>query len=294
MQPFRALTDEEGKHARRFMNAMATQLSNSFHLEQSEGSIQPDALLSLLGGSSPAYVAKRVVSRTECDQIWQNFQRVSAQRRKDNVPGIHIGAFHYGKTTDEYFEEVEENGPGTSELLSGTSDPISAIHEALGSALKQRTFAYRPASSLGRSAGRFIARSWTDGGEYALAPHEDRSQLQHPAQRGFEIQQVANKTVVGVNLCIRSSDKHGALLVWNKRPDEEERIKLGVQYLGYPYPPSFVKDQECLRILPEPGDIYCVNGTLLHAVEKQKTNETRLSLSFIIGFIDDATVVYWT
>jgi hypothetical protein len=105
---------------------------------------------------------------------------------------------------------------------------------------------------------------------------------------------VANKTVVGVNLCIRSNDQHGALLVWNTRPDEEERLSLGVQHLGYPYPSSFVKDQQYLRILPEPGDIYCVNGTLLHAVEKQKTGETRLSLSFIIGFIDDATVVYWT
>ena len=104
----------------------------------------------------------------------------------------------------------------------------------------------------------------------------------------------ANKTVVGVNLCIRSNPQQGALLVWNKRPDEEERLRLGVEHLGYPYPSSFVKDHEYLRILPEPGDIYCVNGTLLHAVEKQQTGETRLSLSFIIGFIDDATVVYWT
>jgi len=274
---------------------MSTHLcSNSFRLEQSEGSIKTDPLLAILRGSSPAYLVKHVVSKTECDQIWQNFQRLSAQRRHDHVPGIHIGGFHYGKTTDEYFVEVEENRPGTTELLMGTSDPISAIHEALGSALKQQTYAYRPASSLGREAGRFIARSWTDAGEYALAPHEDRSQLQHPAQRGFEIQQVANKTVVGVNLCIRSNDQRGALLVWNTRPDEEERLSLGVQHLGYPYPSSFVKDQECLRILPEPGDIYCVNGTLLHAVEKQNTGETRLSLSFIIGFIDDATVVYWT
>lgn len=277
------------------MNAMATHLvSNSFRLEQSEGSIKSDPLLAILSGSSPAYLVKHVVSKTECDQIWQNFQRLSAQRRHDNVPGIHIGGFHYGKTTDEYFVEVEENRPGTTELLSGTSDPISAIHDALKSALEQGTFAYRPASSLGRMAGRFIARSWTDAGEYALAPHEDRSQLNHPAQRGFEIQQVAHKTVVGVNLCIRSNDQQGALLVWNIRPDEEEKLSLGVEHLGYPYPPSFVKDQECLRILPEPGDVYCVNGTLLHAVEKQKTGETRLSLSFIIGFIDDATVVSWT
>lgn len=277
------------------MNAMSTCLvSNSFRLEQSEGSIESNPLLSILSGSSPAYLVKRVVSKTECDQIWQNFQRLSAQRRHDNVPGIHIGGFHYGKTTDEYFEEVEANLPGTTELVSGTSDPISAVHEALGSALKQWGFSYRPASSRGRLAGRCIARSWTDGGEYALAPHEDRSQLQHPAQRGFEIQQVANKTVVGVNLCIRSNPQQGALLVWNKRPDEEERRRFGVEHLGYPYPSSFVKDQEYLRILPEPGDIYCVNGTLLHAVEKQKTGDTRLSLSFIIGFIDDATVVHWT
>jgi len=275
---------------------MATQLvvNNSFRLEQSEGSIKADALLAILRGSSAAYVAKRVVSKTDCDQIWQNFQRISAQRRHDNVPGIHIGAFHYGKSTDEYFVEVEENRLGINELLKGTSDPMSAIHEALRSALAQGTFTYRPASSLGRLAGRFIARSWTDGGEYALAPHEDRSQLQHPAQHGFEIQQVAHKTVVGVNLCIRSDDQHGALLVWNKRPNDEEKLRFGVQHLGYPYPPSFVKDHECLRILPEPGDIYCVNGTLLHAVEKQKASQTRLSLSFIIGFIDDATVVQWT
>jgi hypothetical protein len=274
---------------------MATQLvSNSFLLEQSEGSIEADPLLTILSGSSPAYLAKHVVSRTECDQIWQNFQRLSAQRRHDNVPGIHIGGFHYGKTTDEYLAEVEENIPSTTELVSGTSDPISAIHEALGSALEERTFAYRPASSNGRLAGRVIARSWTDGGEYALAPHEDRSQLQHPAQRGFEIQQVWYHTVVGVNLCIRSNDQSGALLVWNKRPDEEERLRLGVEHLGYPYPPSFVEGHEYLRILPEPGDIYCVNGTLLHAVEKQPTNQTRLSLSFIIGFIDDATVIHWT
>src|ERR1044072_642181 len=192
---------------------MATQLvSNSFRLEQSEGSIKSDCLLAILRGTSAAYVAKRVVSKNECDQIWRNFQRVSAQRRQDNVPGIHIGAFQYGKSTDEYFLEVEENRPGIAELLTGTSDPMSAIHESLGSALEQWAVTYRPASSLGRVAGRFIARSWTDGGEYALAPHEDRSQLQHPAQRGFEIQQVANKTVVGVNLCIRPDDQHGGFL----------------------------------------------------------------------------------
>ena len=68
------------------MNAMATCLvSNSFRLEQSEGSIESDPLLAILSGSSPAYLVKHVVSKTECDQIWQNFQRLSAQRRHDDT-----------------------------------------------------------------------------------------------------------------------------------------------------------------------------------------------------------------
>jgi hypothetical protein len=268
--------------------------TGSFTLQQSVGSIDSLRLVTLLKGEAPAYIVTRMIPLDQCEKIWENFQFLTGTSRRDGVPGIHVGAFHYGKTTAEYLKDVAATRREALQLIAGTDDPIAVLHQSMASALSSHGLTYRSASSFGQNAGRFVARSWTDRGEYALAPHEDLAQLQHPAQRDFEIQAVAKQTVVGVNLCIRSSNVGGDLFVWNVKPDNQDRASLGIEHTGYPYPRRFVENKDFIRVSPSQGDLYFVNGCLLHAVEQQQSGSARMTLSFICGLINDTTVVYWT
>lgn len=276
---------------------MADNLNERFILRQSSRFLDPVYLEAILKGNAAAYLIKGMIPDADCARIADNFDQVAQAKRDDKVPGICIGAFHYGKTTDQYFNEVAASAEKSARLLVNSTDPVATIHREFSSAFSLRNFFYRPAASFGRHSARFVARAWTDTGEYALAPHEDVAQLHHPAQRGFEIQAVARHTVVGINLCIRSNETGGALIVWDVRPDDQDRLRFGVQHTGYPYPADFVGSSEQIRLYPRAGDVYCVNGNLLHAVEqrRERTSITlRLNLSFICGFIDSDTIVYWT
>jgi len=267
--------------------------SDYFQIRESNHSAELESLLALLEGRASAYHIREMIPRHMCESVSQSFASLHGSERADDVPGLHVGAFHYGKQTKEYFDEVATSYPLMSRLTSA-GDPIAIVHDSFAAILAEAGISYRPANWAGQAAGRFVARSWTGSGAFALAPHEDAAQLRNPQQTDFEIQAVADHTVIGVNLCIRPSTYGGGLLVWDVSPDNQDRTALGLEYTGYPYPLTFVDSAKCLTLRASAGDLYCVNGNLLHAVEQQSGPNSRLTLSFICGFIDQRTVVYWT
>lgn len=149
----------------------------------------------------------------------------------------------------------------------------------------------RVAEMNGQKACPALIRSWDAEGAFALYPHEDMSQCRDPRQTGFEIQRVTEHNVCAVNMCLANGEG-GRLVIWNVRPDEATRERLGVKYTGFPYPSSGLTEFKELRLDVRAGDIYVFNGAYVHAVEV--SFGVRANLSFFIGILDEKTVVTWT
>jgi hypothetical protein len=84
----------------------------------------------------------------------------------------------------------------------------------------------------------------------------------------------------------------GRLVIWNVRPDEKTRERLGVTHTRFSYPPSGLAGFKQLRLSVGQGDKYVFNGAYVHAVEASRG--VRANLSFFIGQLDQKTVVTWT
>ena len=84
----------------------------------------------------------------------------------------------------------------------------------------------------------------------------------------------------------------GRLVVWNVRPDEATKERLGITHTGFSYPPSELVGFSEIRLDVRPGDIYVFNGAYVHAVEANQA--MRANVSFFIGMLDERTVVTWT
>ncbi|MFC7394087.1 hypothetical protein [Scopulibacillus cellulosilyticus] len=85
-------------------------------------------------------------------------------------------------------------------------------------------------------------------------------------------------------VCIQECDFGGELMhyrkVW-KPEDEQYKIPRG---LGYNH--KVVEDVECWKFKPETGDVYLINPTNYHSIEKVGGTERR-TLGFFIGFYED-------
>jgi hypothetical protein len=137
-------------------------------------------------------------------------------------------------------------------------------------------------------------RSWTDSGEFALEPHEDAAQMRTQKQFDFEIKNIPNFTPVAINLCVENG-KGGNLILWNFEPDNITRQNLDLLETGYPYPTDVLEPYQKTTIPIKQVDFYFFNGANIHAVSRQATDkEQRSTISFLMGFIDSKTVIYWT
>jgi hypothetical protein len=221
--------------------------------------------------------------------------RASPERkaRGADAPGYYLGAYHYHKTTDQYLTEAGASRAALATVLDTPDDPLDLFHRGLTEALGADGVQFRVAAHDGREASRAIIRSWHGQSEYALAPHEDIGQCTEPRQSDFEIQRVTGHQVVAMNMCL-DNGLGGRLAVWNIRPDEATRRRLGLHHTGSPYPLDALEGFDSIWLDVRPGDIYVFNGAHVHAVEPETGDESRLTLSAILGFIDDETVVSWT
>lgn len=256
-------------------------------------SVKPHALMQLLKGKRLGYIFKKAVSPRSLQIIRDNFWSSSKlTSRQDEVPAFYIGNYHYHKPLAQYLSDAKKSQNSLSTLFNGTENIVEAFLFTLADYIKPKDITLRVAQHQGQKASPYIMRAFCNKGEDILKPHDDEAQCLDPQQHGFEIQKVINFEIIAVNICLEN-DAGGNLQYWNFRPTKEIRQSLGIENTGYPYPKSVLNDYEKLELAVNPGDIYCFNGSYVHGVKKGDGNTKRSTLSFLMGFIDENTVIYW-
>lgn len=252
-------------------------------------------VMDVLRGRQLGAVFRGVVPTPTLKALIANFTASPGRRtRGADAPGEYLGAYHYNKTIEEYLDQSDAVRADLDAALDVPAEPLRLLRRQLGEAFARSGIRFRPACHGGREACLGIFRSWRGQGGFTLVPHEDRGQCESPKQAGFEIQRVAAHTIVGLNVCL-DNGRGGGLIVWNLRPDEATRARLGVRYSGSPYAPESLAGVDQLLLEVRPGDIYLLNSSHVHAVEAMRAADaTRVTLSMLLGFADDETVLSWT
>lgn len=257
--------------------------------------VSPSRVVDVLCGRRLGTVFRGVVPTATREALIANFLTSPGRRtRGADAPGEYLGAYHYNKTIDAYLDQTDAVAVELRAALDTPGDPLSDLFRRLGEELALSGIEFRPARHEGRVACPGIFRSWLGRREFALDPHEDRGQCEDPKQIGFEIQQVTAHQIVGLNICL-DNGSDGQLTVWNLRPDEATRDRFGVRYTGSPYAPEWLSGVDQVRLDVRPGDIYLFNAGHVHAVESARDPDAqRVTLSGMLGFADDKTVISWT
>ncbi|MFM9368726.1 hypothetical protein [Streptomyces sp. Da 82-17] len=262
---------------------------------QEYGTFRADAVVDVLRGDLLGVVFRQAVSAEVCATLAERFRSSPALRvRGSDAPGHYLGAYHYHKTTEGYLDESAAARAALTRVLDLPDDPLARIRAQLGRVLAEDGVTFRTARHAGREAGLALIRSWHGRGAFALAPHEDRAQCREPRQADFEIQRIADRPVGAMNLCLENGTG-GRLRVWDLEPDDALRDRLGLTYTGSPYPMAELDGVESCTLDVGPGDVYFFNGAHVHAVEPERDPAARrTTLSGLLGFIDERTVVSWT
>lgn len=260
-----------------------------------QGRLNAETVFNVLSGKLAGCIFRNIIPNEVCKKISNNFWNNSAlKQRDDEVPAFYVGSYHYEKKLEEYLTECADTGERIFDLFRGTENIFNQFIALLGSFLKENNITLRQAKHNGKKAGTFLMRSWCNSGSYVLKPHEDLSQCCNPDQKKFEIQETVNHEIVAVNICLENGEK-GNLHYWNIQPDLMSRKKLGLEITGYPYPEPLLEQYKKLIIPIKSGDVYCFNGKNIHAVDELRGNDSKRStISFLMGFKDKNTVIYWT
>jgi hypothetical protein len=270
----------------------------SFIVRDTSGFPSPSQLLDVVDGRIAAIHMRDAISSVQQRALILHFQNSPGTRpRTDGVPGRALGAYHYGKTYDEYAAGIDASEGFVDEFLLAGGDPVRSVLNSMQAALHARNITVRPAMWHSRHAARARALSWTGEGRFLLDPHEDISQLTEPAQEGFEVQRAFGRKVIAVNIYPNVPRGGGTLKVWNVIPDHDTRVKFGALHTGYPYPAESLTDSQSLEFAPASGSIVLMNGCLIHAVtgysEGTSPHAPRLLINFFMGDIDEHTMVHW-
>ena len=84
-------------------------------------------------------------------------------------------------------------------------------------------------------------------------------------------------------ICIQECDQGGHLRHYQKQwhPDDEKyKIENGIGYDS-----QVVQGKPCFTFQPQTGDVYLINPTNYHEVDRV-AGKTRITLGFFIGFFD--------
>ncbi|ODN43291.1 2OG-Fe(II)-dependent halogenase WelO5 family protein [Piscirickettsia litoralis] len=253
-------------------------------------------ILQVLKGEKIAAIFKNIVDINSISSILDRFKNnPNTVKRGDIVPAYMLGAFHYGKELDSYFNEVVNYKDSISNVFLDSEHFFEKIIADVSSCLKKQGISLRPARYRGISSNPCVIRScWSDSQGNIILAHEDAAQLYEPAQQGFEIQKCRNYPVLGVNICLQD-DTESVLRIWDYRPSEKDRAELGLENKGYPYPFDVLKAYDCIEQEIRAGDLYFFDARNVHAVtSSQGQSGYRTTLSCFMSFVDDTTVIYWT
>ncbi|MBC3214349.1 hypothetical protein KGP17_17250 [Serratia sp. JSRIV001] len=249
----------------------------------------------VLSGQLAAYRVRQFLSVEERTQIVKNFWCSKARTPRygegeGGIEGYFVGASHIEKTTQEYLDQVAFFKKPVDAIYEGSVDPLARVREGF----RKESMNVRAAIHDGRPAGDAKAVYWNNTGDYLLLPHDDLAQLSDPSQHGFEIQGVEH--VMAMNFYADMPSEGGQLKVWNIAPDNDSRIKLGLEYSGFPYPVELLHEHAHLTIDLEAGDLVLLNGNLVHAVLGGSgiSARQRLLITCFMGQLPTGEVVWWT
>ena len=270
-----------------------------FRVHKTDTSLNVASVFEVLKGNLAAYRIRGFVPPDACCRIANNFWNSREKMARpgegeEGVEGYFIGASHYGKSTQQYLEEVRHCAGAVESLYAGTMNPGGVFRGALASQ-KGQTVNIRPAGSNGLCAGDVKAVHWTGSGTFLLEPHDDLAQLSSPEQKDFEIQRAVR--VMAVNIYVEVPENSGQVQLWNVEPDAETRADLGLTHVGYPYPADLLTDYPSIVIPVETGDLLVFNGNLVHGVLRGNTTslKKRLLLTFFMTLIhDNNELIWWT
>jgi hypothetical protein len=251
----------------------------------------PDRVLDVLQGRQLGVIFRGVIAPSVREEMTARFWNSAALTRRTGEPSFHVGTYHWNRPIDTYLAETGKVTEHVMELLDVDDSPWHWFRARMNARLAADNARLRLAEMDGEEACPALVRAWNKEGEFALEPHEDEAQCRDPRQAGFEVQRVLDYEVCATNMCIEHQGG-GRLVMWNLRPDDESRRRFGIEHSGFSYPPATLRGHERLAVDIRPGDVYVFNGRHVHAVDATLGNRT--AVSFLLGFIDDRTVVTWT
>jgi hypothetical protein len=252
--------------------------------------------------SVPVYVVRNYIDKHNCKKLKNKFYEIidkthGGNRSSDDFVQVYqIGATQFHKESKEFFNECIQTKESVNDLLNSVYDYENLsdfmLETSFREYLLQKKIHFGPAYNRGNYCNLFTARLWRDNKEkkFALNAHDDLAQLNLAKRDHFEISTVKN--VIACNLCVENKEDAN-LLLWNISPDETSKKALDIEFTGYPYPFSSIKDIECLYVKTQPGDLYFINANYIHAVEK-KQKDKRITLGRFIGSSSESRVIYWT
>ncbi|WP_441247694.1 hypothetical protein [Kitasatospora sp. McL0602] len=261
-----------------------------FRLEE-RAEFAPELVVDVLHGRRLGVIFRDVIPEAARKESVARFWASPARRHREGEPSHYVGSYHWNKSTETYLGETAEVVAHVRGVLDVPDSPWRSFRSQLAEELARQDAVIRIAEHQGAQACPALIRAWDKAGRFALEPHEDAAQCTDPRQAGFEIQAVLDHEVCAVNMCVEH-EEGGRLVIWNIRPDAASRRRLGIEHTGFSYPADALDGFDELRIDVRPGDVYVFNGSYVHAVDASTGNRT--NLSFLMGFIDDRTVVSWT
>ena len=261
-----------------------------FRLEE-RSEFDPEPAVEVLRGQRLGVIFRDAIPADAQKESIARFWSSPARRHREGEPSHYIGSYHWNKSTETYLAETAEIADAVQDVLDVPNSPWHSFRSGLAAELAHHGAGLRIAEHRGARACPALIRAWDKEGSFALEPHEDEAQCRDPRQAGFEIQRAPDYEVCAVNMCVEH-EEGGRLVIWNIRPDAGSRRRLGIEHTGIPYPADALADFDQLRIDVRQGDLYVFNGAFVHAVDT--TVGHRTNVSFLMGFIDDRTVVSWT
>jgi hypothetical protein len=252
----------------------------------------PADVLAVLRNEYLGVIFRSVISADIRTKLTQRFWDEPKTRRREDAPAYFLGAYSFDKSIGTYLDESADVHPSVAAVLDAeASSPLVWFRDAVAGELRPEGISLRAAELDGRKACLALMRSWDADGAFSLSPHEDLAQCLDPRQAGFEAQHVPNYEVCAVNMCL-ANDGGGRLVLWNVRPDDASRKRLGIEFTGFPYPVADLAGFDELRVDVHAGDVYVFNGAYVHAVEANQGKRT--NIAFFMGFRNSRTVLTWT
>ena len=103
-----------------------------FGVEELWGELNAAAICRVLTGEGAVCHVHGLFSPETCQGIRNNFWgNPGIAKRGDNVPGFHVGGYHYGKTTEQYLDECELKRPYVRALFNNVGNPVEAFRVVL-------------------------------------------------------------------------------------------------------------------------------------------------------------------